>query len=275
MKTCIYVFSGTGTCLSIANKLSSTLSDAKVRLIPQELEQAKGEEIKNEATTVGFVFPNYFGGIPDIVSSFIDHLNLDKSSYIFAIVSAGGGQGYGLKLLEEGLSKKGKKLNYGKYVTGISNYIVAWYYKYMCKTGEQRTKVLDEMDQEISQYSADIVAQKNIVQKSQYISYKLSHLLTPQKVMNDTRPWDREFSIDDKCIGCKTCEKVCQVKNITMTKERPVFLHNCQRCMACIQYCPIGAIRFHGKSLNQPRYFHPNYPAKEFIRAVTEQRLEV
>jgi ferredoxin/flavodoxin len=268
MKNCIYVFSGTGTSLAIAEKLGNTLEDTEVKLIPKILQDSKENEIANEASAIGFVFPNYYGGVPDIVLRFIRNLNLDKTSYIFAIVSAGGGQGYSLKFLAEELQKKGKKLDYGKYVTGISNYIVAWYYKLFCKTGEQRIAVLKEMDTNIMQFAKDIASQKNDVQKSQRFSYKLSLLLTPKKVLHDTRPLDNEFSTDDKCTACGTCENVCQVKNIKIIGSRPNFKHNCQRCMACFQYCPSNALKVNGKPLNKPKYFHPDYPAKEFIRII-------
>lgn len=126
MKTCIYVFSGTGTALSISDQVSDTIGDTIVKLIPQLLEKSTGE-IKAGAPKIGFVFPNYFGGIPNVVLTFIRKLNMDGVKYIFAIVPAGGGQGYSLKFLKKELQQKGKQLDYGRYVAGVSNYIVAGY----------------------------------------------------------------------------------------------------------------------------------------------------
>lgn len=266
MKTCIYVFSGTGTSLAVAKRISDDLGDTAITLIPRTLEKVGNNEIKVESSTIGFIFPNYFGGIPDIVLRFIRKLNLDNTDYIFSIVTAGGGQGYCLKFLEEELNKKGKKLNYGKCVVGISNYIVAWYYKIICKLGERRIEILEILDEKASKYAKDIACKKSEVESSSYVSYKLSLLLSPKQIVRDTRPWDKEFSVDKNCIGCGICEKVCQVNNIKMINNMPVFQHNCQRCMACFQYCPKGAIQYKRKSLNKPKYFHPNYPALEIIK---------
>ena len=270
MKTCIYVFSGTGTSLSVAKRISDFLGDTEIKLIPRLLENAMGDELIAEVPTVGFIFPNYFGGIPDMVSRFIRILNLDKTNYIFSIVTAGGGQGYSLKFLEKELRNKGKKLNYGKCITGTSNYIVAWYYKLVCKTGGQRVNALRKLEEKSKCFANDIVCRKNDVEESQFLSYKLSLILSPKSIVRDTRPWDQEFSIDESCIGCKTCEKVCQVKNIQMKNDKPDFQHNCQRCMACLQYCPRNAIGIKGKPLIKPKYFHPDYPSKEIISFISD-----
>jgi len=265
METCIYVFSGTGTSLAAAQHICDSLGNAEIKMIPSTLRNAAGNEIKTDAATVGFVFPNYFGGVPEIVLRFIRTLNLDTANYIFAIVTGGGGRGYSLKFMEQALKKKGKKLNYGKSVIGTSNYIVEWYYKLIFKAGKQQRKALHQLEQKTKRFAQDITCGKEEVEKSQFVSYKMSLLLSPKAIVKDTRPWDKDFSVDQNCIGCSICEKVCQVKNIKLNNGKPAFQHNCQRCMACIQYCPQHAIGLNGKPLVKPRYFHPNYPANEMI----------
>jgi ferredoxin len=265
MEYCIYVFSGTGTSLSIAKNVSNYLGNAEIKLIPYLLENTVNNEIIADTETIGLIFPNYFGGIPNIIKNFINILNLDKVNYIFSIVTAGGGQGYSLKFLEKMLLKKGKKLNYGKYITGISNYIVAWYYDFIIKTGEQRDKIIRKIEEQSEYFAKDISQRKAEVEKSKFLTYLINRILSSKKIIRDTRLWDKEFIVDDNCIGCETCKKVCQVKNIKIENKKPIFQHNCQRCMACIQYCPKNAIGFNGKPLNKPRYFHPDYPAENII----------
>lgn len=268
MKNCIYVFTGTGTSLSIAKNIGNHLGNTEIKLIPYILANTVTNEIVADAETIGFVFPNYFGGIPAMVTEFVKKMNIDKSNYIFSIVTAGGGQGYSLKFLERELAEKGKKLNYGKYVAGISNYIVAWYYNLFTKTGEKRKKVLQKLDEVIANISEDINCKKDKVEKSNFFVFKVNRFLSEKKIIEDTRLGDKEFIVTDECIGCKTCEKICQVKNIIIKDKKPIFQHNCQRCMACIHYCPNNAIGFKGKSLNKPRYYHPDYPAEKLINII-------
>jgi len=272
MKACIYVFSGTGNSLSIAEKINGFLQDSEIRLIPNLMKNALNKEIMADCETIGFVFPNYFGGIPTIVSKFIEIINLEKVNYIFAVITAGGGQGYSLKFLEKELAKKDKKLSYGKYVAGLSNYIVGWYYSLLVKTGKKRNKIIQKLEHHLEIICNDILCKKNEVEKSKFIIYMINRILTPKRIRMDTRSWDVEFTINENCIGCKTCEKVCQVKNIIVKDGKPYFQHNCQRCMACIQYCPKNAIGYKGKPLKKQRSFHPDYPAEKFINAINSGR---
>jgi ferredoxin/flavodoxin len=272
LKTCIYVFSGTGNSLSIAEKINNSLENSEIKLIPNLIKSVSNNEIIADYETVGFVFPNYFGSIPAIVLEFIRILNLEKAKYIFSVVTAGGGQGYSLKFFDGKLAKKGKELNYGKYVTGLSNYIVGWYYSFLVKTGKQRSKIIQNLENKLNGIVSDIIRQKNEVEKSNFFVYMVNTILTPKKIREDTRSWDKEFTVDGNCIGCKTCEKICQVGNIKIVNNKPNFQHNCQRCMACIQYCPKNAIGFNGRPLNKPRSFHPDYSASKFIASINSSR---
>ena len=270
MNTCIYTFSGTGTALSISDQVRDAVGNATVKLIPRIIERSAGA-IKADAPKIGFVFPNYFGGIPNAVLKFIRKLDMDSVTYIFAIVPAGGGQGYSLKYLQKELQQKGKKLDYGRYVAGVSNYIVAGYYESTSKVGVQRERYLVSMREKTSMYAEEIKMEKRLVEWSNPLIFAVNRLLssfTPSEIVKDTSYGDKEYSISDKCTGCGICQKVCQASNIVMTNHKPDFQHKCYRCMACIQYCPQNAIIFNGKELTKPKYVHPDYPAQEMIRRI-------
>ena len=56
------------------------------------------------------------------------------------------------------------------------------------------------------------------------------------------------------CIGCGQCAKRCPMNNVTIKDGKPVWGKVCTHCMACICYCPVGAIEYGKKSVGQPRY---------------------
>jgi len=268
MKTCIYTFSGTGTALAIADQVGDAIGDATVKLIPRLLQESPGEIIA-DAPKIGFVFPNYFGGIPNAVRAFVQKLNMDSVHYCFAIITAGGGQGYSIKHLQRELHKKGKHLDYARYAKGCSNYIVAGYYKGM--DGEKRDSVLRLMREKIHLYAGEIKADRLFVERSNPLIFAVNRLLSTlssHNVIKDTSGGDKEYSAGSKCTGCSTCRKLCQANNIVMLDNRPSFQHKCYRCMACIQYCPQNALLFKGKELNKPKYCHPDFPAEEMIRRI-------
>jgi Indolepyruvate ferredoxin oxidoreductase, alpha and beta subunits len=269
METAIYVFSSTGTSLAAATRIAHELGNTVLYSIPNELKRAGKNRIKVEADRIGFLFPTYFGEIPDIVQNFIEKLNLDSAKYIFSVVTAGGNIGSSLRSLADRLNSKGAQLNYGTSIIVSSNYYVAWYYAAICAKGKRLKKALERLDNKSIQIAKEVSCQKNKVEKTKYIWSKIPKMISPKEIVRDTKPWDRDFSADEKCTGCGICYRVCPVQNITMANNKPKFQHNCQRCMACMQYCPNNAMRVGGKVLNKPKYFHPAFPAKEMMNFIS------
>jgi len=69
-----------------------------------------------------------------------------------------------------------------------------------------------------------------------------------------------------KCTGCKLCEKICPMHNIIMVDNRPQFGGNCERCLACIQWCPMKAIEYKELTQKRKRYTNPNIKASDLFR---------
>ena len=51
------------------------------------------------------------------------------------------------------------------------------------------------------------------------------------------------FRIDENCIGCGECEKVCTFKAITAGAAYTIQGERCDECGNCREVCPAGAIR--------------------------------
>lgn len=271
MDTTIYVFSGTGTSLATAKGISENINHTKITSIPYLLANNKEKEIKIPSAKIGIIFPCYFGTVPELVIEFIRRANFENVEYSFSIVMCGGNPGISLKVLADELNNKGISLNYGKSMSLASNYIVAWYYQISCKEGKKLQNSLQEFKHDIVQIASEISNNKAYVEKSSYFLFKVFRLLSPKLVVEDTRPWDKEFSTDETCNGCGICSKICQVRNIKIVNKKPVFLHNCQRCMACIQYCPKHAFLFKNKEIKKSNYYHPDYPAIKMIAFIDGQ----
>lgn len=253
MKTTIYVFSGTGTSLAVANQIAQKQKDTTVLSMVSLI---NNPIITTDAQRIGFIFPCYFGGLPQLVKTFVEKVSFDQNQYVFTIITAGGHPGYGFKFMKALLAKKETKLSYSAYVNVSSNYMVGWYYDFI------RTKNINAAVEasrvKIDKIVNDIGVMRQRHEKDNRLAYLLPKFISPKKYIIDTKPWDKEYSISLECNHCGICERVCPVSNISNSVIKPTFAHNCQRCMACVQYCPKQAIIIDGVPMNKIPYSHPD-----------------
>jgi ferredoxin len=73
----------------------------------------------------------------------------------------------------------------------------------------------------------------------------------------------KAFTASAECIGCGACVRNCVMGNISLQDGRPVWGNRCTHCMACICYCPAGAIEYGRSSVGKPRYQCPPYRPEE------------
>jgi len=50
-----------------------------------------------------------------------------------------------------------------------------------------------------------------------------------------------------------------------MINEKPSWLHRCEQCLACLQWCPQEAIQYGEKTVKYPRYHHPEVVLKDIL----------
>lgn len=251
----IYVFSGTGTSLQVARDIAKELGDTEVLSIPKLMRK---NEWSIEGDKVGIIFPCYYGETPDIVEEFIDNATSISSSYFFSIVTAGNDNGYSLNNLSKHLSARGQTLNYGNQVIVASNYMNGWYYNMLMPSKKSLDKRVARAHTLSKNIAKDVKANTESVIKSKYLNYIMPQLISPTKYIDNTKPWDSDFSITSECTKCGICAKVCPVKNIDVTDTGHIFSHTCLRCMACVQYCPKAAFTICNKAMNKPKYTHPD-----------------
>ncbi|MDC7223451.1 MAG: EFR1 family ferrodoxin, partial [Spirochaetales bacterium] len=75
---------------------------------------------------------------------------------------------------------------------------------------------------------------------------------------------DRSFTVNSNCNGCGQCSRICPVENIEIREGKPKWLHKCENCFSCFQWCPMQAIG--GPFTEQVRRFHhPEVTIKEIL----------
>ena len=242
-KNIIFYFTGTGNSLKAARDIAQTLGNCEL------VSMAKPYLLNGAYGRIGFVYPNYYMGLPVAVKRFITNLDIgeNKGAYFFGVCTSGGATAGGLNAIASILAGKGGKLSYGINIKCFSNYVCLYQ---MSKKVEEKVA---SQARSVEQAAAEI--QNNTVKKIPRDSW-LAFLSGGFEKSVAAR--DKNYNINDSCNGCGICVKVCPVDNIKMENGNPDFLHHCEQCVACIQWCPKQAVNYKNKTQNRRRYHHPD-----------------
>lgn len=260
MTATIYYFSGTGNSLKIARDLAAELDQAEVVFIPDVLER---DEIRTESEVVGIIFPVYMFGTPLAVLEFIGKLVVRKGSYVFVVTNYGGMGGGAISLAEESLKKQGIALSSAFGMKMPSNYT-----PFGGAEPDEKQKLLFDREKDKVKEIAGIVRRRGQgpFEKPFFITDRSGVMLF--KLLKGTiHSMDKEFWVNDDCVSCGICQKVCPADNITLTESgRPRWMGKCQQCLACLQWCPKEAIQCGRNTKGKKRYHQPEAKLSDFMR---------
>ncbi|MDL2261333.1 EFR1 family ferrodoxin [Methanimicrococcus sp. OttesenSCG-928-J09] len=275
----IYYFSATGNSLQIARKLAESLPNSELIPITPDLaaelqaaaeasDSSKGDSSdgfdnsnnsnqsagSNETSnavpeSVGIVFPVYMFKPPRIVLEFLR--KMPKADYIYAVATCGMMPGKPLTVIKNIMLKQGMALSAGYVIPLVSNFIVLPKTKSKASV-EKAFKKAEAKTQQIGQ---------NVQKKTAHFDKETPDIIAKPVAWLGFNPMyrkipelDKKFSVNSRCNKCGTCRDVCPVQNVKITAELPVFLHHCEMCFACINWCPQKAINWTPLTKGKQRY---------------------
>jgi ferredoxin len=249
-KNIIFYFSGTGNSYQVAKDLSSQLTNCEaINMAGFDYTNLKG------INRMGFVFPTYFWGIPNIVKKFLSEIKINKETYTFAIATCGGTLGASLSQTDGLLKLQGKRLDAGFYIIMPENYILM----YDADLPDKQERLFTQEKDKIKSIIETVKAKNHIKYKhSKYIIDGLIGKQVNQLVLKNYPNKDKGFTVNDDCIGCGKCQRACSVKNVKIVDGKPEWQHHCEFCMGCLQSCPKSAINWKNKTDKRKRYYNPN-----------------
>jgi len=248
----IYYNSATGNSLYVAKIIKDQFKDCELISMSKALKENK-IEISEEM--IGFIYPIHCGGLPIVVNDFISRLKINKDAYVFAIgVTGGGGADMSFNQINKLLS------------TPISNYCTIKYISNYTRMGknptEERAKdAIKENENKLLQFIESLKKREHNVKDFKGGIGNLAYKMWKDYYKNK----DKKFNVNDKCIGCKMCEKVCPVENVIMEDNKPKWSGKCTDCMACINICPKEAINIGKATIKKNRYINPYIRREELI----------
>ena len=68
----------------------------------------------------------------------------------------------------------------------------------------------------------------------------------------------KKFKVEENCVSCNLCEKICPVEAIKLVEGKPVWIkEDCVHCLGCINRCPVKAIQYGKSTKKRGRYVNP------------------
>jgi ferredoxin len=256
MKMRWYVYTGTGNSLWVARQLALELEEVSLHFMPY-----LSTDLKAEIEGVGIIFPVHIWGLPVRVIQFINHLQVNPETYFFALAVNAGQPAATLLHLQKLMSTRQGPLALGYSIVMPSNY-TPW-----GGPGpmDAQQRLYRQAQEKVKAIAGPILrAEQKKVDRGplwQNILFSRIYKMSYRHVCK----MDKSFWADDKCNSCGICSRVCPANNIEMINGKPVWLHRCEQCFACLQWCPEEAIQYGKKTVKYPRYHHPEVTLEDML----------
>lgn len=257
MRTDLFYYTGTGNSLWVARTLAKELGDTGIFPISK----VSGDGPGRGAEAVGIIFPVHIWGVPRRVIAFAEGLRKDPARYHFAVAVNAGQVAATLLQLQKIMKTGGLVLSSGFEIAMPSNYI-PWGGP---GPKEKQSERIAAAREKIGRIAAIVAKREQRPVEKGPLWQNI--LLTGFNRLSFSRvpAMDKGFWVDEKCNACGVCKAVCPCGNIALVEGRPSWLHHCEQCLACLQWCPQEAIQFGKKTPRYERYRHPEVTLKDIL----------
>lgn len=225
----ICYFTATGNSLYVARRIGGEL-----RSIPQMMKQ---EQIEIADDAVGVVCPVYGGEMPKMVRRFLEKATI-QTEYFFFISTYGMSDSVAKFNAVAAAKRSGMEPSYVESIIMVDNYLPGFEMRHQMDTvGEKQIEAhLDAICRDIAERKVQVPS----VGTLQKLGMRAVHSAMAKNILKDTAA--QSYLVNDNCIRCGVCAKVCPTDNITVTEGGVQFSDHCEVCYACLHNCPKNAI---------------------------------
>ena len=268
MRILLLQFSGTGNTYYIAKKIQSVLQKKGHEVVCYPLEKVDNiNDMIKDYDLLGVGFPIYGSDMPAIVSEKVSQIQtvdqIKAFTFCTQMMYSGDGAIYlAKKLMEKGFivrqcthfNMPNNITDYLRFLPGKVNYV---------KLGKKTDKQVEKFCERINQ-------NKKRLKGNNFFSHFLGLLqrYPYQKMMKSYKP---KIYIDDTCILCNKCVKLCPVQNLKLEEGKIVDSGKCILCYRCINNCPTNSLHLSPKKRVLNPYHGPSQDFNVFDVSKVEQ----
>ena len=234
----IFYFSGTGNSAWAARQLAKLTGDEACDITAlHEL-----PDLAN-ARQIGFVFPVYAWGAPEVMADFAKKLPKTQV-FTFGVCTCGADAGLALKQFSKlyPLSSCYSLVMPNNYILGSDT----------DEEGEIREKITAARA-ELERISGEVQRQEKVYRVHEGAMAGLKSILVNfgfNRFARSAKP----FFTEDSCNSCGLCVRNCPAHAITLQDGKPVWAAQCYQCLRCINECPQQAIQYGKSTAGRRRY---------------------
>ena len=249
----VFYFTGTGNSLYVAKQME----EAPIS-IPRAMRQGALEFTAEE---IGVVCPVYGHEVPEMVKEFLKRAKFN-TEYFYMLLTYGNRHGGAAELAFALCRQCGIQPAYINVVLMVDNWLPGF-------DMEEQKRLDKNVEGQLDHILADVKARRHwIAPVTQQNRAAHQEVLSRMRQMPPDA-WQHLLRVNEACVGCGVCEKVCPSGSIRLEGSRAVYKPgHCQTCLACIHACPQKAICLTIPEKNpQARYRNEHIALSEIIQA--------
>lgn len=228
-------FTGTGGTARVADAFERSFLKRSITVQRTELKAATSPVVFGDVLVL--LFPVYAFNAPKPIMEWLEKIQSVKDRSAVVVSVSGGGEispntacrTATIRLLE----KKGYTVIYEKMVVMPSNFLIGFDESLCAMVLHATPVIVDKVVVEIMEGKRRRTAPYGIDR----IASKLGYF----EVLGGSI-FGRRLKVNDKCVDCGWCEKLCPLDNIKINNGKHIFGNACVICLRCVYGCPQRAI---------------------------------
>jgi ferredoxin len=247
MKGILYYFSATGNTKFVADKFKEEFNRYGKELELFNIQDGESINLKNcRYLIIGT--PIHAELPPRMITDFINKLPEGESGIKCMVYSTQGANGTAaIEYIKRLLAKKGYNVLIQTSFRMANNY---YFGAGIERSEEEIRRYCRKAEEKVKYITGKFFKNENVKESASSIKVFFSKIASdgfykflPKLSANLTSTED--------CGKCGLCLRNCPKGNITFENGHAIFHSQCIMCTRCIHVCPINAIRYKGKKINQ------------------------